>query len=84
MHPPYVSYDENLVYPVLIEEAAKGGALNISHTQKLTIEFNCMGVEVKNTLILHIKIPLHSPIDLYIDKECSKGNEKFKKNRNNY
>jgi hypothetical protein len=31
-----------------------------------------LGIEVKNTLILHIKIPLHSTVDLYIDKECSK------------
>lgn len=74
VHPPYISYDDNLVYPVLTEEAAKGGRINTTHAQKLTIEFNCLGIEMKNTLILHIKIPLHSPINLYIDKECSKGN----------
>jgi hypothetical protein len=73
VHPPYVYYDEQIVYPVLKEEAALGRPLNVSHSQKLTIEFNCLGIAARNTLILYIKVPMHKPIQLLIDKECSKG-----------
>ncbi len=37
------------------------------------IDFNCLGVEQRTTLVLHITIPMYKPIELYIDKECSKG-----------
>ncbi len=73
LHPPYISYDDSVVYPVLKDEAAMGGPLNSTTPQKLIIDFNCLGVQVKTTMILHIEIPLHSPVKLYIDKECSKG-----------
>lgn len=37
------------------------------------MEFNCLGIETKTNLTLQINIALHSPIKLFIEKECSKG-----------
>ena len=72
IHPPFVSYDDKVIYPVLKEEGAKGGVLNTTHPKQLMMDFNCLGIEGKTTIVLHILTPLHSPIQLLIDKECSK------------
>jgi len=70
--PPFISYDENIVYPVIKDEAAKGGSLNITTSKKLTVDFNCLGIEAKTMLILNIDIPFSAPIQIYLEKECSK------------
>lgn len=61
-----------MVYPVLKDDGARAGAIAFGLPQKLTVEFNCLGVEIKTRLQLHIDIPLRSPVVLTIDKECSK------------
>ncbi len=56
---------------MLKDEAALGGNLNIATPKKLTIEFNCLGIAVLNAMVLHIEVPFHEPIKLFINKECS-------------
>lgn len=68
-----LKYDEAILYPSLQEDAAKGGSLNTTAARKIKIDFNCLGIEVITSLVLTIDIPLHLPVVLYIDKECSKG-----------
>ncbi len=70
---PRLRYDDQVVYPVLKGEAAKGGLLNVTVPQQLSIEFNCLGVEKKTSLVLTLEFAVHSPIVLYFDKDCSKG-----------
>lgn len=60
------------MYPVIKEEAAVGGGISFGMPKKLTVEFNCLGIEIKTRLQLHIDIPLKSPVVLTIEKECSK------------
>ena len=62
-----------MVYPSLKGEAAKGGVLNTTRPQQISIDFNCLGIEAKTSFVLIINIPLFEPVTLYFDKECGKG-----------
>ena len=60
-----------MVYPVLVDEGSISGELTVTTPKKLTIEFNCLGIETKTEMVLTIDVPLFLPIKLYIEKECS-------------
>jgi hypothetical protein len=68
-----LKYDDAIVYPSIEEEAAKGGSLNTTNAKKITVKFNCLGIEEKTVLVLTFDIPLYLPVVLNIEKECSKG-----------
>jgi len=70
--PPSIRYEDNIVYPSLRGEAAKGGVISVESAKELIINFNCLGVAKKTTLMLTFEIPKHLDITLYIDKECGK------------
>lgn len=46
--------------------------MDFGSPKKFTVEFNCLGLETRTRLLVHIDIPLRSPVVLAIDKECSK------------
>ena len=70
-----MTYDDAVVYPTVKGSAASGGRVGIHIYKEVVLEFNCLGVEQSTNLTLQINIPLHLPIILYIDKECSRGKE---------
>lgn len=69
---PYIYYDKNILYPVLKDEGARTGSITIDTPKKLTIDFNCLGVEVRSSLVLFIEIPYYKTVKVIIEKECSK------------
>eukprot|EP00826_Nyctotherus_ovalis_P029117 TRINITY_DN2296_c0_g1_i16.p1 TRINITY_DN2296_c0_g1~~TRINITY_DN2296_c0_g1_i16.p1 ORF type:complete len:169 (+),score=33.04 TRINITY_DN2296_c0_g1_i16:926-1432(+) len=69
---PYIAYDETVIYPVVKDEGARTGHLDVDRVKKLVIDFNCLGTEIRTKTILTVEVPLHSPIRLYIEKECKK------------
>lgn len=48
------------------------GHLEIGIPKELTIEFNCLGIETRTQMTLHIELGLFSPIILSINKECNR------------
>lgn len=69
---PYIAYDETVIYPVVKDEGARTGYLDVDKVKKLVVDFNCLGTEIRTKTILTIEVPLHVPIRLYIEKECKK------------
>jgi hypothetical protein len=61
------------VYPSVKGSSAAGGYLDVHNTKELIFEFNCLGIEQKTNITLQINLLLHTPIKLFIEKECSKG-----------
>lgn len=43
----------------------------MGESKKLTVTFNCLGMNAKTRMILHIHVPLHKNIDLVINKRCT-------------
>ncbi len=66
-----MTYDEGLVYPSIGGSAAAGGSLDVHKAKDLYLTFNCLGVEGTTTLAVWIDVPLHRPLVIYIEKECS-------------
>ena len=74
MEAPYAMYDKEIVYPVLKGEGARAGTLTVSEPKKLTIDFNCLGVEMVTVVTVTILIPMYNPVTFSISKKCGKEN----------
>lgn len=69
---PYVYYDKNVLYPVVKGEGAHTSSITVDSPKKLAIDFNCLGVDIRTTIILYIEILYYQTVKVVIEKECSK------------
>jgi len=67
-----VYYDKNIIYPVVKGEGSRTSSITVDSPKKLSIDFNCLGVEVKTTIVLYVEIPYYQTVRIVIEKECSK------------
>ncbi len=72
-NPPFLIYDEELVYPTVKGSAARGGYLDVHNQKEIVIEFNCLGVEGTTTVTLQINLLLHRPLRISVEKRCPKS-----------